>query len=445
MTAPPAEPPPEPAHEHPVELLQALVRFDTTNPPGNEEACIDYVDDLLSAAGIDTERYARDPARPNLVARLPGGDAPPLLLYGHVDVVPTEGQDWTHPPFDGAIEDGYLWGRGALDMKGGVAMLVSAFLRAKAEGLDPAGDLVLAVLSDEEKGGRYGAKFLVEEHPEPFADARYAIGEFGGFGFEVGGRRFYPVQVAEKQSTTVEVTLTGPGGHGSLPSEGDAMAALGDVLQRLDGARLPVHVTPPARAMIDGIADELSFPRSAVVRALLRPRLTDRVLDLLGEEGQMFDAVLHNTVNATVVEGGEKRNVVPGEMTLTLDGRILPGYGPEDLVAELRDLLGDGPGIEVVRHDPGPDGADVGYFETLADVLRDADPEGVPVPLLLSGSSDARFFSELGVQTYGFLPMDLPAGFDFVETIHAADERVPTDAVEFGTDAVYEAVRRYEG
>ncbi|MCA9993797.1 MAG: M20/M25/M40 family metallo-hydrolase, partial [Anaerolineales bacterium] len=196
-----------PIYERPAALLQQLIRFDTTNPPGNEAACVGYIDGLLRQAGIETTLLALDPNRPNLIARLPGrGEAPPLLLQGHVDVVTTAGQVWQQPPFAANLVDGYIWGRGAVDMKGGVAMMVSAFLRAAAENLDTAGDLILAIVSDEESGGIYGAKFLAQQHPEQFAGVQYAIGEFGGFTMYVGGQRFYPIMVTEKQICSLKAT-----------------------------------------------------------------------------------------------------------------------------------------------------------------------------------------------------------------------------------------------
>jgi acetylornithine deacetylase/succinyl-diaminopimelate desuccinylase-like protein len=189
-----------PIYERPVELLQRLIRFNTTNPPGNERECVEWIEEVLRAGGYETKFLAKDPERPNLLARLKGrNEAPSLLLQGHVDVVPVEGQDWQHQPLEGKNVDGWVWGRGALDMKGGVAMMLAAFLRAKAEGLTPPGDVLLLVLSDEESGGDYGAKYLVEEHARLFDGVRYALGEFGGFSLYVGRRRFYPIQVAEKQ------------------------------------------------------------------------------------------------------------------------------------------------------------------------------------------------------------------------------------------------------
>jgi acetylornithine deacetylase/succinyl-diaminopimelate desuccinylase-like protein len=432
-------------HDRPADLLGRLVQFDTTNPPGDERACVEWIADLLAAYGVDSETYARDPDRPNLVARLPGGDDAPLLLYGHVDVVPADPEDWTHPPFEGVIDDGFVWGRGTLDMKGGVAMLLAAFLRLAREEPDLAGDVVFCALSDEEAGGDDGARFMVEHHPEPFVDVDYALGEFGGFSMDLAGRRFFPIQVAEKQVCWLRVTFRGAGGHGSLPNDGDAVAKMADAVSALDGSRLPVHVTPAARELFTAVADELPPPKSWLVRALLRPRLTDRLLAALGEDAETFDALLHNTVNTTVVRGGEKENVVPASVELTLDVRVLPGYDADDAVAELRAVIGDDPAVEVIRFDPGPPEPDMGLFDDLAGVLEDASDGGVAVPLLLSGASDARHFADLGIQTYGFTPMRLPEEFPFQEFVHAADERIPVESVEWGADRVHEAVTRYGG
>jgi acetylornithine deacetylase/succinyl-diaminopimelate desuccinylase-like protein len=425
------------------ELLQELIRFDTTNPPGNEVACIEFVQQHLEQAGCETQIYAKDPARPNLVSRLPGGDAPPLLLYGHVDVVTTAGQRWTHPPFEARLEHGYLWGRGALDMKGGVTMLLQAFLRAKREGISLPGDLVLAVLADEEGGGNLGAGFLVEEHPELFAGMRYALGEFGGFTLPIAGKRFYPVQVAEKQICWLKATIRGPGGHGALVQRGGTVARLGKLLRDLDRKRLPVHVTPVVREFVERIAAELPRKEAAVMRSLLKPRLADAALRLLGERAATMEPMLRNTVNATIIRAGEKINVVPSEIEVELDGRALPGFTPDEVIGELRTVVGDDVELELVRHDPSPSIPDLGLFETLAGVIGELDPGGIPVPLLQIGVTDGRFFSRLGVQTYGFLPMRLPADFAFTKLIHAADERIPVDALDFGAECVWRAVQRF--
>ncbi len=431
-------------YKRPVELLQKLICFNTTNPPGNEAQCVTYINSLLTEAGFETTVLAKDQERPNLIARLKGrGTTSPLLLYGHVDVVTTANQKWTHPPFEGRVIDGYIWGRGALDMKSGVAMMLAAFLHAKVEGLTPSGDIVLAILSDEEAGGDYGAKFLVENHAEQFEGIRHAIGEFGGFPLYISQKKFYPIQVAEKQFCWMQAILRGPGGHGSLPMRGSTMAKLAKLLQSLDQHQLPVHITPVAHQMIEAMASALPFPLRLVLSQLLNPRLTNLILKLLGAKGRLFAPIFHNTVNATVVQGGDKINVIPSEIVLKLDGRLLPGYTPENMIAELRPIIGDDVELELIRYDTGPAQPEMGLFNTLAGILREADPNGIPIPLLISATTDARFFSRLGIQTYGFIPMSLPENFAFFETIHSADERIPVAAVEFGANALYQVLQRY--
>lgn len=429
--------------ESPQALLKELIRFDTTNPPGTEGPCMHWIRDLLESAGFAPQMFSKDPNRPNVVARLEGrGQARPFLMYGHADVVTTQGQNWTHPPFEGSEVDGYIWGRGALDMKSGLAMMISALLRAKAEGLKPAGNVILAVVSDEEAGGIYGARFLAEEHPELFENARYAIGEFGGFRLNVSGRRFYPVMVGEKQVCWMKAVVKGPAGHGSQPMQGGAMAKVGRLLTQLDTGRLPVHITNIPRMMIEEMAAALGV-KGLILRQLLNPRLTDVILKRLGDQGKIFQPLLRNTVNATIIKGGHKVNVIPSEVELALDGRLLPGFKPYDMLTELRDLIGSEVDLEVTDFDPCPPEPDMGLFEIIREVLKRSDPEGITLPLLMSGTSDARFFGQLGIQTYGFLPMDLPEDFNFTQTIHAADERIPSHCMSFGTDAIYRLLGRF--
>lgn len=428
--------------DRPVELLQRLLRFDTSNPPGNERECIDWIRELLEGIGCEVRILASEAERPNLIARLAGrGVCPPLLLQGHVDVVAARGQ-WRHEPFAGELHDGYVWGRGALDMKGGVAMMLAAFMRAKASRTPPPGDVILCLMADEEAGSDLGAEFLVREHPELFADVRYAIGEFGGFTMDVAGRRFYPIMVAEKQVCWSRAILRGPTGHGSMPIRGGAMGRLGRLLERLDSRRLPVHVTTVARTMIEKIAADVPPTLAMPLKGLLVPRITDRLLDVMGERGRVFDPLLHNTVSATIVGGGEKVNVIPDAITLTLDGRLLPGFAPEQLFAELRALVGVEMEFEVLRHDPVAGEPDLGLFDVLAGVLGELDPQAKAIPMLLPGITDGRFFSRLGIQTYGFLPMQLPAELPFMQLIHAENERLPADAVEFGTAAIGRLLER---
>ena len=425
-----------------VELLRDLIRFDTTNPPGNEEACVTHIETLLRESGIESERYEKAPGRPNLIARHAGANGgPPLVLQGHVDVVTTSGQQWSRPPFAAEIADGYVWGRGALDMKSGVAMLVSAFLGAH-ESSSPT-PLVLVILSDEENGGDVGARFLAEEHPEVFGGARHALGEFGGSTQWIAGRRFYPIQVAEKQMCWLRVRVRGSGGHGALGVKGGAMRRLGDVLRTLDRRQPPVHITPVVREWISRMADAVPRPQALLLRRLLDPKTSDLAARALGTRGRLLSRVLRNTVSPTIVHGGDKINVIPSEIELQLDGRLLPGFAPDDLIGELRQLVGDRVEFEVIRHDPGPPDPDLSFYEPLAQILRELDPEGVPVPMLQAGVTDARFLSLAGIQTYGYLPLALPENFEAFPLIHNADERVPVDALAFGVEAISRAIARY--
>ena len=428
--------------ERPVEILQRLIRFDTTNPPGDEGECVGWIQGLLDELGCETRLIESAPGRPNLIARVRSdGSAPPLLLQGHVDVVAARGQ-WEHPPFAGEVHDGYVWGRGALDMKGGVAMMLAAFMRAAAGELRPAGDLILCILVDEEAGSDHGAEFLVREHPDLFAGVRFAIGEFGAFTMHVGEQRFYPIMVSEKQLCWTRARLTGRAGHGSLPARDGAIGRLGRLLSSLDQRRLPVHVTAVTRAMIESLAEPLPSPRAEQLRGLLDPMLTDGLLDEMGEGAGMFDALLHNTASANIVSGGEKINVRPDEVVVQLDCRLLPGFGPEELFGELRELGGVDVELEVIRYDPIAAEPDLGLFDVLASTLHELDPVGRPVPMMLPGATDGRFFSRLGVQTYGFLPMQLPPKLAFMELIHAPNERLPEEALEFGTRAIARVLER---
>ncbi len=430
--------------DDPIRLLQHLIRFDTTNPPGNERECVLFINALLHEAGFDTTFLSRDPRRPNLITRLEGaGTVPPLLLYGHVDVVSTAGQQWRHPPFDALIAEDMVWGRGALDMKGGVAMMLSALLRARRDERELPGDVVLAILSDEEDRSEFGARFLVEHHAEEFGGIRHAIGEFGGFSITIEGIRFYPIMVAEKSACRVRITARGEGGHGSIPVRGGAMGRLGKILTALERYRPPVRVTPVARMMVESIAAELPAARALLLRRLLNPRIAAALLERLSGPLALFAPLLRTTLSPTVIHSGSGINVIPSEVVLEVDARVLPGVGVEELRAELsRALRGIDCDVEIDADVLAPAEPDMSGFERLAGILRESDPSGVPIPMLLPGITDARFFNRLGIQTYGYLPMTLPEGMNFTKLLHAADERIPVAALEFGTRAIAEAMAR---
>ncbi|MBU9713032.1 M20/M25/M40 family metallo-hydrolase [Evansella tamaricis] len=430
-------------HEKPEAILQKLIQFNTTNPPGHEKACVEYIKDLLTEYDIPSEVVFLHEDRPNLIARLKGnGDAPPLMMYGHVDVVTTENQKWTHPPFSGDIIDGYVWGRGALDMKSGVAMMIAALLKAKVENVSLPGDVLLVVVSDEENGGNYGAKYLVEEHPHLFAGVKYALGEFGGFPMELEKNRFYPIMVAEKQSSWVKLTVRGQGGHGSMPVKGGAMMKLSQVLDKLNQP-LPVHITPVVNEMIQAITKEFPLPKRIVLKQLLNPKRTDRILKLMGDKGNTFSSLLHHTASPTVIHASDKINVIPSEITLEVDGRILPGFTEGEFEKELKELINDDSvEIEFIRSDIVKTEPDMTHFNTLAQILKMKDKKAKPIPFVLPGVTDGRFFSSLGIQTYGFTPMNLPSDFNFIKNIHAEDERIPVECLYFGTEALLEAIQK---
>ena len=428
------------------ELLQALIRHDTTNPPGHERACAQYCQSVLNAAGIDAELLGVDDDRPNVISRLPGrGAAPPLLLYGHIDVVPTADQPWDVPPFEGRRQDGYIWGRGALDMKGGVAMMLDALIRAHREQTDLPGDVILALVTDEEAGGFTGAGWLADAHPERFDGAQYAIGEFGGFSKTYRGRKFYMVQVAEKQGCRVQATARGPGGHGSLVHHDTAPTRMAAFLVKLDQTPLPYHIHPVTRMMIEAMSSRLPCPDGAFLKLLLNPAFTGRMLRRMGPVGQELEPLFRHTANATIIAGGEKRNVIPSAVTVNLDCRMLPGYDAESLIGELQAIAGPDIEFEVLRYEPKPWLLNMGLFDTLSDIINEQDPEGVSVPMLMPAGTDGRHFARLGIQTYGWMPMNLPADFDFLKTIHAANERIPVTALEFGAEALHRLLQRFHG
>lgn len=432
---------------NPADLLRSLLTFDTTNPPGNETACVRWIDGLLRGAGLKTVLLGDNPDRLNLVTRLPGrGEGPGLLVHGHVDVVTTVGQAWSVPPFDGVVQDGMLWGRGALDMKGSVASIVAALLRMQEEGVRPPGDVVVAIVADEEAGSDHGAGFLVREHPHLFRGLRYGIGEGGGQSMEVSGRRLYPIGIAEKRVCWMRVRLEGRGGHGSSPVFGGAMSRLRALLEALDSRWLPVHVTEPTRLQVTAMAKATAAPLSQQILALLDPARTDATLADLGPLSRRLGPILHHTVSVTGIHASDKVNVIPNEITVEIDGRLLPGYSAPDLVAEVEERLEGVPHeLEVMRTEPPGNGAspEMAGYEVLAGFLRELDPEGTPIPSVVAGFTDGCQFSKLGLQNLGCLPARFPSGWQGDGLAHAADERVPIEALDFGAAGLYQILTRF--
>ena len=430
-----------------LEILQKLVRFETVNPPGNEKQCIQYIDGLLHKAGLETTIFEPQPGRQSLMCWLKGeGMAPGLLLQGHVDVVGVQGQKWSRPPFGAELHDGFVWGRGTLDMKGSVAMMLSAFLRIHEDDVPLAGDVALLILADEEAGSPLGAKFLTDNHPDLFEGIKYGIGEFGGYTQEIGGKRFYPIMVDEKRGCGTLARLRGRAGHGSVPVRGrdSAMGALGQFLTLIDNVHTPVHITPATRLMINGITAALEGEHKMLFEQLLDTAKTDEILAALGSEGEALYPVFHNTMSPTVIRASEKGNVIPALIEVTLDCRLLPGITQAEWFDELRSIIGPIPELEVINHTPRDVAEpDMSLWPILTGILKELDPDGVPIPMLFPGGKDGRFFSRLGIQTYGFLPTPMPAGMNALQMIHKEDERIPLRALEFGTSAIFEVLKRY--
>lgn len=418
-----------------VELARKLVQFPTVNPPGDEQEATHWVAGLLRAAGLEPVVLESRPGRSNLICRLPGrGLAPALLMHGHLDVVSVAGQQWSVDPFSGLTADGCLWGRGTLDMKGGVAMMVQAFLHAAAAPAGPRGDVLLAIFADEEQGGEWGAKWMVEQHAGLFEGVRYAIGEFGGFRLHALGRRFYPIMVAEKQICQLRVRIRGRGGHGSIPQADGTLHRLSQVLRRLTRGRLPVVRSAAVEAMLEGVAGGFPRPVGWWLRRLDRCPLSDLIG--LGPTGRMLQPLLRHTCVPTVVRAGASVNVVPEEASVDVDCRLVPPCTLEAFLAVFHRHVGHDVDVDVLAFTPPPPPPDLHLLPTLGGILRELDPGCLPLAMLLTGATDGRHLSRLGIQSYGYLPMNLPRGFSFSRLVHAADERVPMDCLRFGEQAL---------
>ncbi len=422
-----------------VTLLQDLLRIDTTNPPGNEQAAAEFLAGVLRADGFEPRLLSAEPGRTCVIARLPGsGERGPLLLQGHTDVVPADPAEWSRSPFGGEIADGCIWGRGALDMKGTVIMQLMAIVLAKRLGLRPRGDIIFCAVPDEEAGGYLGAGWLVDNHPE-LVRAEASISEVGGFSLYMGDAVYFPLQVTEKVGCQVRLRVTGQSGHGSQPIRDGAMAKTARVLDAITRRRLPMHVTPAAEQFIRALAES-----QTQLLSLLDPNRVGGALAELGAAGRMFEAILHNTAAPTVIQGGSKTNVIPGSVEITLDGRLLPGQTAEEFLRELHDLTGDDAEVIEVRHTPSLTEAPVdGFFNELVAIIEELEPGAHAVPALITGITDARHFARLGTPTYGFAPVKLHRDMPFWSLFHGADERIPIEGLRFGLEAIFRLVERY--
>lgn len=427
-----------------VRHLQALLRIDTTNPPGNERPAADYLAGVLAAEGYEPIVLESAPGRGNVVARYKGsGAAPPLLLLSHMDVVPAEPQHWEHPPFSGELVDGVIWGRGALDMKSIVIMQLMTMLLLKRSGVSLARDVIFAATADEEAGGVYGAGFLVDQHPE-LIRAEYAFSEFGGFPMDFGGRRIYFCQVAEKGAVWVRIRARGRPGHASVPHRENAVVRLAEAVRKLGRTSLPFHRTDAVTGMIEGMARGLGGVKGAAIRLMLNPSLSALVTRLFIRQPSMaeyFHALLHNTATPTCLRAGSKTNVIPSEAEVDVDARILPGQTADSLLAELRDVIGPDFEFEpLLVLQPLETSSRTPLFEAMVRGLQRRDPGAAVAPMMMAGATDAKHLARIGIPCYGFSPMRLPPGMDVLKMAHGHNERIPVDALAFGVQTLYEVV-----
>lgn len=403
--------------------LRALIRLDTTNPPGNERIAADYIADALGAHGLDSVIREGAPTRANLVTRIAGADSSKgsLLLSSHTDVVPVERGGWSREPFSAEIAEGCVWGRGSIDMKSKCAMDVVLMTAIKRTGAKPDRDVILAAVADEEAGSDQGAKFLVERHPE-LVRAAYVLNEVGGFTVHLGNRRFYPIQVAEKGFVTIRMKVTAAPGHGSMPRQDTAIAKISELITKI------VHTPMPRK-----------------VSSLMRTTLQEMGVPI-DSPGPLFQPMLANTVSPTILRAGYKDNVIPGEASVVLDGRTLPGEDPESFMAELRAIVGPEPTFELIKTAPPAETSpDTPLYELIVKTVEAADPGARAIPWMIPGATDNKFYSKLGAACYGFMPVKLEPHMPFGSLFHGNDERMPIDGFFWGLKVYCEVVLKFLG
>ena len=418
--------------EEVVDLCRDLIRIDTTNTGdlatcAGERAAAEHVAGLLDEVGLVPEIRESAPGRASVVARFEGADRSrgALLVHGHLDVVPADPDEWSVPPFSGEFADGYLWGRGAIDMKDFDAMLLAVVRDWRRRGITPPRDLVLAFTADEEAGSDYGARYLTREHRELFDGCTEAIGEVGGFSYTVSpDLRLYLIQTAEKGMDWLRLTARGRPGHGSLVHDDNAITALCEAVARLGRHRFPIELTPTVRALLEQISELLGIeldvddPEAAVGK--------------LGPIAALIGATLRNTANPTRLAAGYKENVIPSRATATVDCRTLPGRADEFLV-QVRELVGPDIEVEFVQHQPALETTfDGSLVDAMAAALRAEDAGARPIPYMLSGGTDAKAWTEIGIRCFGFTPLRLPPDLNFAALFHGIDERVPVEGLQFG-------------
>ncbi|WP_059011001.1 M20/M25/M40 family metallo-hydrolase [Streptomyces specialis] len=432
-----------------VRFTSDLIRFDTTNRGGGvgvERPAAEYVAARLAEAGIEPLLLEKAPGRTNVVARIPGTDpaADALLVHGHLDVVPADPAEWTVHPFSGEIRDGVVWGRGAVDMKDSDAMVLAVVRAWARAGVRPRRDIVLAFTADEEDTAQFGSGFLVATRPELFDGCTEAVGESGAYTFHPGdGRRIYPVAAGERGTSWLNLTARGRAGHGSKINHENAVTRVAAAVTRIGEHTWPVRLTPTVRAALAELAAIYGLPLPDLDRAdgTVDDAAVDGLLARIGPAAALVAATVRNSANPTMLEAGYKLNVIPGRATAHVDGRVLPG-GDEEFTATLDRLTG--PDVEWTyahREIPLEAPVDAPSFAVMREALLHFDPGAHVIPYCMSGGTDAKQFSRLGMRSYGFMPLRLPEGVDYQAMFHGVDERVPVSALHFGTRVLDRALR----
>ena len=413
-----------------IRICQDLIRIPSVNfgeGRGDEEAVAKYIVASLAEVGIEAKIYESAPKRCNVIARINGSnpDKPGLVVHGHIDVVPANAAEWSVDPFAGEIKDGCIWGRGAVDMKNVDAMILAIVRDWAQRGYVPERDIVLAFFADEEAGMTFGSRWMTANHPEVFAGCSEAISEVGGFSVTVAdGKRLYFIEAAQKGIHWMKLTAQGRAGHGSMMNDENALTALTEAVAKIGRYEWPQRYTKTVKDLFKEVA---RVTGKAYDEKDLRPLLKE-----IGSTARMIGATLQNTANPTMLEAGYKANVIPGTASAVIDGRFLPGYEAE-LNETVRAIVGPDILIETISHDIA---LEVDFDAPLVDAMKAAilahDPEGIPVPYLMSGGTDNKALSEIGIVGYGFSPLRLPADLDFMSLFHGVDERVPIDGLRFG-------------
>jgi acetylornithine deacetylase/succinyl-diaminopimelate desuccinylase-like protein len=435
--------------EETVAQLQKIIQFDTTNPPGNELPLALYLQSVLDAAGIETRLLEPSEGRAALIARIRGdGSRRPVMLLAHMDVVGVERENWTRDPFAGHVADGYLYGRGAIDDKGMLAANLISMLALQqhlsGDNAKPRRDILFVATSDEEAGGEWGMGWLIEHHSD-LLDAEYAINEGGRTRIIDGGRVYLAVQSAEKISHVVTITAHGSAGHAAIPLEDNAIFRLSRAMEKLSGYAEPVVLTEITRQFFARLAG--IWPREEEQKAMIALGGTDRKATERGaailSKIAVFNAVLRNGISPTILQGGNRYNVIPASAGAVLNVRTIPGQSIDDAIGRMRKVIDDDGiqievtqrGVEAPASDPSSE-----MFTAISDAARGLNPEIAVVPYLSTGVTDSARLRQIGVQAYGVLPFPMEQSDE--ERMHGHDERVPLESLHFGTRLIFEAVKR---